>query len=147
MATEQHHRIRARRDNSQPLQPMEDRRYALMDRDPTASDNKSRTMWMANLLAYRALSLLPCAPTRRGLGATGWSAAADDPVFTWPIWDAGADPDTIRSLLQDRALAGDTPDTGQLRARGVVAMLRSRRIRVPPTGSNFKLNFSPARTL
>jgi hypothetical protein len=45
--------------------PMEDRRYALMDRDPTASDNKSRTVWMANLLAYRALVLFPSAPGSR----------------------------------------------------------------------------------
>src|SRR5690606_17386924 len=39
--------------------PVEDRRYALMDRDPTAADNKPRTVWMANLLAYRALALFP----------------------------------------------------------------------------------------
>src|SRR6266511_2491459 len=42
--------------------PVDDRRYALMDRDPTASDNKSTTVWMANLLAYRALAFFPCAP-------------------------------------------------------------------------------------
>jgi hypothetical protein len=53
--------------------PVEDRRYALMDRDPTASDNKSRTVWMANLLAYRALSLFPSAPGRWGLKTAGWS--------------------------------------------------------------------------
>ena len=41
--------------------PLEDRRYALMDRDPTASDNKSRTVWMANLFAYRSLVLFPSA--------------------------------------------------------------------------------------
>ena len=43
--------------------PVEDRRYALMDRDPTASDNKSRTVWMANLLAYRGLALFSSAAT------------------------------------------------------------------------------------
>src|SRR5438132_7386519 len=80
--------------------PVEDRRYALMDRDPTASDNKSRTVWMANLLAYRSLVLFPSAPTRKGLGATAWNRVDNATIFTWPIWEQPADPDSIRSLLQ-----------------------------------------------
>src|SRR5262249_581174 len=57
--------------------PVEDRRYALMDRDPTASDNKSRTVWMANLLAYRALALFPSAPGSRRLETVGWSGRGE----------------------------------------------------------------------
>lgn len=127
--------------------PIEDRRYALMDRDPTAPDNKSRTVWMANLLAYRALELFPCAPGRRGLATTAWALLDDEGLaFSWPIWEFCAPPDTIRSLLQLRELAQPRPDRSSLRARGIAAIFRSRRIRVG-AGSNFKLNFSPARAV
>jgi CRISPR-associated endonuclease/helicase Cas3 len=126
--------------------PIEDRRYALMDRDPTASDNKSRTVWMANLLAYRALALFACAPRQGGLQTTGWTLLDKEQVFTWPIWEFAMSPDTIRSLLQLRELAGRQVDRSRLRARGVVAVLRAHRIKVG-AGSNYKLNFSPARAL
>jgi hypothetical protein len=125
--------------------PQEDRRYALMDRDPTASDNKSRTVWMANLLAYRALALFPSAPTRRGLSVAGWSE--DGAAFTWPIWESAAPLATIRSLLQLRELTREAVDSSTLRARGVSAAYRARRIRVPPSGANFKVNFTPARAV
>lgn len=127
--------------------PTEDRRYALMDRDPTASDNKSKTAWMANLLGYRALVLFPCAPGRRGLIATAWATLDDeDPALTWPIWEFSAPPDTIRSLVQLRQLAEPQPDWSTLRARGIAAIFRSRRIKVG-SGSNYKMNFSPARAV
>ena len=122
--------------------PIEDRRYALMDRDPTASDNQSRTVWMANLLAYRGLALFPSAPGWRGLETTGWSGAGE--LFTWPIWDHAADPDTIRSQMLLADLEADIPDRSTLHARGIVAIFRSRRIKVG-SGALFKINFSPAR--
>lgn len=125
--------------------PAEDRRYALMDRDPTSFDNKSRTVWMANLLAYRALPLFPCAPGWRGLATTAWAFIDEEDVaFTWPIWEFTAPPDTIRSLLQLGELAEPGPDRSPLRARGIAAIFRSCRIKVG-AGSNYKLNFSPAR--
>jgi len=127
--------------------PIEDRRYALMDRDPTASDNKSRTVWMANLLAYLGLSFFPCTPGHRGLGTTGWTTHDEGHVFTWPIWEWPATPDTIRSLLQLQELTEARPDSAILRYRGFAAVFRARRIRVPPTGRNYKLNFSPSRAL
>lgn len=127
--------------------PIEDRRYALMDRDPTAPGNETTTVWMANLLGYRALVLFPCAPGRRELIATAWATLNEgDPAFTWPIWEFSAPPDTIRSLLQLRELAEPQVDGPTLRARGVAAVFRSRRIRVG-AGSNYKLNFSPARAV
>jgi hypothetical protein len=122
--------------------PMEDRRYALMDRDPTASDNKSSTMWMANLLAYRALAAFPSAPGKRGLETTGWN----DDAFTWPIWEPAAAPDTIRSLLVLGELLAVKPDHESLRARGLAAAFRARRIEVGTPPLN-KINFSPARGL
>ncbi|MGH8953057.1 MAG: type I-G CRISPR-associated protein, Cas3-extension family [Acidimicrobiia bacterium] len=124
--------------------PLEDRRYALMDRDPTSSGNKPRTMWMANLLGYRSLSLFPSAPRRGGLRVVGWFGLNKEPSFTWPLWDSPALPDTIRSLLSMSELIVPQPSHEDLYARGVLALFRAHRIQVG-TGSNRKLNFSPAR--
>lgn len=124
--------------------PAEDRRYALMDRDPTASDNKPRTVWMANLLAYRSLALFTAAPHRYRLATTGWSRQNGDEVFSWPLWDNPVGPDTVRSLLLSPEVHQQAPDRAALRAMGVQAIFRSRRIRVGE-GANFKTNFSPAR--
>ena len=108
--------------------PIDDRRYALLDRDPTASDNKSRTVWMANLLAYRALAFYPCSLIESKGHTPGWASE----FFTWPIWDSPLGTDTIRSLICHPAL-GKTDLAayrGELRARGVATIFRSRRIRV-----------------
>jgi len=126
--------------------PSEDRRYALMDRDPTASDNKSRTVWMANLLAYRGLVLFPSMPRRSRLATTAWRHVDGEPVFTWPIWIDPAGPETIHSLLLLPELAGERPDRQSMRQRGVVAAFRSRRIKVGPE-TNYKVNFTPARSV
>lgn len=124
--------------------PTEDRRYALMDRDPTASDNKPRTVWMANLLAYRSLVLFTAAPRRYRLAATGWSRQNGDEVFSWPLWNYPVGPDTVRSLLLLSEVHQQVPDRIALLAMGVQAVFRSRRIRVGE-GANFKINFTPAR--
>lgn len=126
--------------------PVEDRRYALMDRDP-ASGDKPPTVWMANLLGYRALALFPCAPRRGRLCAVGWMELDDAPAFTWPLWQQPVAPETVRSLLALPELAQPQPNWAALRARGIVGAFRARRIRVPPTGANYKLNFSPARAI
>ncbi|NIR32207.1 MAG: hypothetical protein GWN84_23500 [Gammaproteobacteria bacterium] len=122
--------------------PVEARRYALMDQDPGPIG--SRTVWMANLLAYRALALLPSAPRRNGLATTGWSEHEDGQFFTWPLWTHPACPDTVRSLLLLPVLCSRAPDRPALRARGIDAVFRARRIKVG-TGANYKVNFSPAR--
>jgi hypothetical protein len=126
--------------------PLEDRRYALMDRDPTAAGNKPRTVWMANLLAYRALALFPTAPTSRGLGTAGWIQLEDWEAFTWPLWQYPATLDTVRSLVQLAEWAVADPDTSPLRARGIVAVYRAQRIEVG-AGTNRKVNFAPARQI
>jgi CRISPR-associated endonuclease/helicase Cas3 len=122
--------------------PIEDRRYALMDRDPTASDNKSRTVWMANLLAYRALALFSSAPGRRRLETTGWGDSGR--YFTWPIWKNPIDLDTIRSLMLLSELGSENPRRSIIRNRGICNIFRSPRIKVG-SGANFKINFGPAR--
>jgi len=124
--------------------PIEDRRYALMDRDPTAPGNKLRTMWMANLLAYRALTIFPSAPSGRRLQAAGWDP--DQKAFTWPLWEWSLGLDAVRSLVQLRELAEEQPDFSTLRARGIAAVYRANRLEVG-TGANRKVNFSPARRI
>jgi hypothetical protein len=121
--------------------PVEDKRYALTDLRP--ADEGASTVWMANLLAYRGLTLFPCAPTRRGLGTTAWSTP-DGEVFTWPIWEFAASPDMIRSLLQLRELTGQVPHWAILRDRGIAEVFRASRIKVG-AGSNSKLNFAKSR--
>lgn len=128
--------------------PTDDRRYALLDRDPTASDNKSCTVWMANLLAYRALVLFPCAPVRGRCVAPGWTSTGKSAAFTWPIWEEPLTRDMIFSLLCHSAFT--EVDLAhfrhELHARGVVTLFRSSRIQVgkPPL---HKINFSPAQSL
>lgn len=118
--------------------PKEAARYALTDADP--SKLGAYTVWMANLLAYQALMLLPSAPGRRGLETTGWR----DTEFSWPIWQYPADPDTIRSCMLLSDLGANSPDRSALRDRGIAAIFRARRIKVG-SGTNFKVNFEPAR--
>ncbi|HLI16208.1 MAG TPA: hypothetical protein VKV23_09190 [Acidimicrobiales bacterium] len=122
--------------------PIEDRRYALMDRDPTAPGNKARTMWMANLLAYRALALFPMSAVGSRVVATGWDESGRS--FTWPIWGNPLERDGIRSILQLRELAQERPNASVLAARGISVAYRADRITVGD-GMNRKVNFAPAR--
>lgn len=124
--------------------PIEDRRYALADRNP--SDEASRTVWMANLLAYRALVLFPSAPDGSRLLTTAWSEVDREPAFTWPLWEQPAAIEEVRSLVQLRDLASAAPVWASLRARGVAVAYRARRIKVGE-GANSKLNFTPARAV
>lgn len=123
--------------------PAEDVRYALQLNDP--GPEGAHTVWMANLLAYRALELFPCVATGRGLAQAGWSGQQEPETFTWPIWQKALSLDTIRSLLWHPAFGepDPTPWTQELRARGVAAVYRSRRIKVG-IGTNVKINFTPA---
>ena len=118
--------------------PKEAARYALMDVNPSGLG--AYTVWMANLLAYQALMLLPSAPGRRGLETTGWQ----DTEFSWPIWQYPADPDTIRSCMLLSDLRASSPDRSALRDQGIAAIFRAKRIKVG-SGTNFKVNFEPAR--
>lgn len=122
--------------------PSEDRRYALMDRDPTAAGNKASTMWMANLLAYRALAAFPSAPAGRRLLTAGWDEERRN--FTWPLWAHPASLDLVRSLVQSRDLIEEIPDCRLLKEQGILAAYRAHRIQVG-TGVMQKLNFAPPR--
>lgn len=116
--------------------PNEDRRYALMWKDPTASDNKTLTNWPINLLAYHALQLLPSTPTAQGLKSAGWSSGEHD-SFTWPIWTASLGIDCVRTIMlqSSRRLARHRRD--------IAAIFQSTRLQVgnPPL---HKINFTPS---
>jgi hypothetical protein len=111
-----------------------------MDRDPTATDNKSTTVWMANLLAYVALAYFPCAPASRGSATACWTRGKESPAFRWPVWKKPLSDSSVRSILTHRAFA--VPDyesdskelRADLRARGVETVFYARRIQVgnPP---------------
>jgi hypothetical protein len=129
--------------------PLDDRRYALMDRDPTASDNKSTTVWMANLLAYFGLSCFPCAPTLRGLATASWVFDDEPPCFRWPVWTMPLRVNSVRSILTHPTFGmsdqrSDWKEVrAELRARGIDAIFAARRVQVgnPPLQ---KINFSQA---
>ncbi len=118
--------------------PTEDRRYALLDRDPTAANNKSTSEWMANLLAYRALRAFPCAIVRRKSVTTGWMEDSGSVMFTWPIWANHLALETVQSLLGREELIARKPSIS-LRNIGVQAVYRSRKI-----ANGDYVNFSPA---
>ncbi|MGH9415617.1 MAG: type I-G CRISPR-associated protein, Cas3-extension family [Terriglobales bacterium] len=125
--------------------PIENKQYALLDLNPSSTG--ARTQWVANLLAYRGLTLFPMAPTSRGAACTGWSAPGQEPRFSWPLWQTPLGADAIRSLLQLEALACARPSSSpELAARGVVAAFRSRRLRVG-NAPLYKINFSPAQAV
>lgn len=121
--------------------PSEVRRYAYRATNP--SPEGAKTVWMANLLAYRALALFPSAPVKRQLKTTGWIRLEESKkkrnVFTWPIWDKPIGVETIRSLLQHSELARKSPSLEKLMPLGVCACFRSERIQVDKY-----FGFSPA---
>jgi CRISPR-associated endonuclease/helicase Cas3 len=126
--------------------PSEDRRYALMAEDPTASGNEPKTIWAANLLGYVGLGLLPSAPTLRDLGTVAIANGRRNPVFTWPLWRAFLSPASVCSLLALQDLTNDLLPHDVLNMMGIDAVFRSERIEVGD-GANVKLNFTPSRAL
>lgn len=122
--------------------PIDDRRYALMWTDPTASGNETQTMWAANLFGYRGLSLLPSFAVGKSLKTTGF--INNNQVFTWPLWETPIPFDTVKSLLSMEVL-GKRPlnraNREIMAAIGIKEIYESTRIQVgnPPL---VKINFS-----
>jgi hypothetical protein len=126
--------------------PVEDRRYALMARNPTASGNEPTTVWGANRLAFEALPLFSCVPTSGGTRTVcvAHEKEVGRTYFQWPLWAPSLTLDSVRSLLGLRELSyADTASVRRCRARGVIAVYRSQRIKVG-TQRDFKLNLTPA---
>jgi hypothetical protein len=135
------------------LDAVEDRRYAIMDRDPTASGNKPRTLWGANRLAFEAFAFYPCMPAGRGVTSlskeprfvfSGWRMKTkDEGNWRWPLWDCSLSANAVRVLLTHPDIWRDEPEARRrLRAMGCFTLLGSQRIRVG-TGQNVKFNLTP----
>ncbi|HXG33313.1 MAG TPA: hypothetical protein VNJ11_08105 [Bryobacteraceae bacterium] len=123
----------------------EDRRYALMDRDPSA--DTPLTIWGANRLAFEALRLFPAMPVRGGIAVRAWrggeSSRGENWRVRWPLWTPPAGAPVIGSLLSLPELWRDEPESrSRLRTLGVHVVYESRRIKVGE-GSNVKYNLTP----
>lgn len=123
--------------------PQEDRRYAVMWNDPTASGNKAKTNWALNLLAYRGLQCLPSVPRSNGLRTVGW-LTEEEPAWNWPIWAGPIPSRVVRSLLSHPFLTQKTVDRCAMICIGVIAVYQSKRVQVgnPPL---HKVNFTPSQ--
>lgn len=125
------------------LDAQDDRRYALMDRDPTAHGNKPRTLWGANLLAFEALAYFPCMPDGRGIAVAGWRNTGEGWAWRWPLWEDPCTPEIVRCLLNHPDCWSDDPVArARLKAMGCTTVLTSRRIKVG-SGANVKFNLTP----
>lgn len=125
------------------LDPLENRRYALMDRDPTASGNEALTMWGANRLAFEALSFFPCMPLKKGMAVAGWRGTQEAWVWRWPLWSVPCSVDTVQSLLNHAdCWSDDAAARTRLRLMSCMTVITSRRIAVG-SGNKVKYNLSP----
>jgi hypothetical protein len=117
------------------LDSADDRRYALMDRNPTAKGNEPRTLWGANRLAFEALRFFPAMPIRGGMGVRAWRAIngewQENCRVRWPLWRQPIGAASIHSLLGLRDLWLEDPAArDRLDNLGVHAVMESRRIAV-----------------
>jgi len=127
----------------------DDRRYALMEQDPKAGGNETKTLWGANRLAFEALRFFPAMPVRGGMGVVGWRAATpdewqEDCVVRWPLWAQPVSGVVVKSVLALRDIwCDDAVARNRLRASGVTAVMESRRIGFGQATSR-KYNLTPA---
>lgn len=122
--------------------PVENRSYALRWRDP--SKDRTESVRAANRLAIEAMGALPTVPVGHKVKTTGFgSPDGKTTSLTWPIWQASACLDVVRSLLTQPELQEKRPDAFALTSRGVAAVYRCDRIRT----SKYYSNFTPARRI
>jgi CRISPR-associated endonuclease/helicase Cas3 len=120
------------------LEPSEDRRHAYQWNKPSGDPNrnKSGNMLGANRLAIEAIPLFLGLPSKNPdrLLVTGWTGVrSDDSRWTWPIWSPQIELPIVRSVIALDVLQNEKPDVGGLRARGIEAAYRCRRILVEQT--------------
>jgi hypothetical protein len=122
--------------------PDEDRRYAYAWDDPSDGHGVPSEHG-ANLLAAMGLPLFPSVPVRGQLQTTGFFQTEDGPALTWPIWEAPASADVVRSLVAHSGLRQPQPDRVSLRRIGIVEIFRSLRIQIG-SGPNARFNMAPS---
>jgi hypothetical protein len=110
------------------LDPLEDRRYALMDVNPSSLGTK--TLWGANRLAFEAFRFFTAVPIANGgRGVVGWKVERrGEPRTRWPLWRYPASPEVIWSVLRHPKIWQD--DWEGLHAMGVSAVFEAKRINI-----------------
>jgi hypothetical protein len=123
--------------NSLRLDMQDDRRYALLDRNPTAAGHHPLTLWGANRLAFEALRFFPCVPATGGMAVIGWRSIfangwRSNCRVRWPLWTTPISASTVHAVLGLRDTWDDesTSARRRLRGLGIVAVLESQRIAV-----------------
>ena len=116
--------------------PIDDRRYAMRWKNPSADAAKS--MRGANRLAIEAIPFFVTAPMKNRLETTGFRSRKGAFWF-WPIWEDAIDVRSIMSLLQLAVVSAPSLDES-LSKRGIKAVYRSQRITI----GKFR-NFTPAQ--
>ena len=128
--------------------PSEDRRHAHQWNKPAGDPrrNTSGGMLGANRLAIEALPLFTSLPVGESLRTVGFTGdKSNNTRWTWPIWSCPVDLATARSVMTMRQLQEEAPSRvaiAGLRAAGIVAAYRSRRILVGKTP-----NFTPSEQI
>jgi CRISPR-associated endonuclease/helicase Cas3 len=130
--------------------PSEDRRHAHQWNKPAGDpDRKSHGgMLGANRLALEAIAFFPSFPEGNSLHTVGFTGnRSTNTRWTWPIWRARLSMPIMGSLLglailQNQKESLDLPDVAALKAQGIAAVFRTRRILVGKTP-----NFTPAQCI
>jgi hypothetical protein len=120
----------------------DDRRYALRWDEP--SKDPVMTVRGANRLAIEALSFFPVVPKSAStVATTGFTGRnSSNTMFTWPVWSAPLDADSVSSVLALSALQRDDASSAELAPLGICAVFRAQRI----TLGKYR-NFTPAKPL
>ena len=124
------------------IEPSEDRRHAHQWSQPSGDPDRKKRGGMlgANRLAIEAFPFFQSIAAGDKLSTRGFSGLfKDETRWTWPIWDCPIGVQVIPSLLALAELQLESPDIRPLRARGIAAVFRCRRILVGKTP-----NFTPA---
>ena len=127
------------------LEPGEDRRHAHQWHKPSGDPTRKTNGGMlgANRLAIEAFPFFQSIAVKDKLATRGFSGnRSDDTRWTWPIWSCTAGLDVVASLLASPTIQHELlneKNMHDLRAQGIAAAFRSRRILVGKTP-----NFTPA---
>jgi hypothetical protein len=119
--------------------PSTERLHALRARSPTSE--RSRGVLAAVALAVDALPLFPVVSHLGRPATTAFHRFGSKRIqhLTWPVWDAPLGVPTVRSLLSLPELVAEKPPATVLRARGVTAVFKSERYKLPTQGAYYIL--------
>jgi hypothetical protein len=109
----------------------DDRRHAYQWHAPTSDPARQRTGCMlgANRLAIESFPLFPCIPCEEGSTAIGFDFRSKTMAwFSWPVWDYPCSLDVVRSLVNLTQTQEEEPPMNNLRAMGILSVLRTRRL-------------------